>query len=174
MIREIKINKKAVRVDNSCGFLVAYLNQFNSDPLIDISDFRKDPFMVKSESKIIILKLFWALAKNYNKKIKSPEKWLKKMKIDYFELAGEIFNILTAMLKVDEENEDIYIDEVTAEKEELKTTHIIASALAYGFSINDFCKMDLGNYIKICREYAKIKGYEPEERQATQSDFDNF
>ena len=93
MEKIIEINGKKVGLKASAKFLLLYENYFGKDGLKDLNSLLTGAGTANDlENAIIIYRITWAMAKNYNKKIAPLEDWLDEF--DSFNLADVITELL--------------------------------------------------------------------------------
>lgn len=172
MEKVILINDKKVKLKSTCGFLLHYLRQFDMDALTDMFKLYEDIRSLNDEIDTkIILKLFWALAKEADSNLEPPEIWLNNFEnIDIVDLAAEIFEMFSGCFK---KNDDEIESADDVKERNLTTYLLIASAVDKNLTLKDLSSFTLNMFIEFTKEYMKFMG-NSEEREAEQSDFDSF
>lgn len=176
MIKTIKIDSQEdLKINTSCGFLIKYTDLFGTDFFEDLREMNKGMFNFEFTKiqKITILKIIYALAKNYDNNIDEYDVFFAKFEINDNILFEAFLIIMAEFFKI---NDTDFFDKNVDKNEDIKfsTTDLLANALIIGMDFDFFCKIDLPTFFKITKKYMEMKGYNPEIRQATQSDFDNF
>lgn len=164
MIREIKCGNETVRLKNTCGFLLHYANQFNSDAIKDI--FTAFGGIGKYTINItIVMQVIWAMAKEAGS-TELPEEFYKRLEnINAVEAIALIFDAVTVDDLESAENSD----------SEMTTYSLLSCAVRIGLTVNDFKEMTLNTLLRFFAATAEsYQENNDDTRVATQADFDMF
>jgi hypothetical protein len=165
MIKQIQCGEEAIKLKTTCGFLLHYANQFNSDAIEDI--FTAFGGVGKYVINMtVMMRVLWAMAREAGCD-ELPDTFFKKLeKISVLEAIELIFDAVTV---------DIPEHSKETNDSKMSTYTLLSCAVRSGLTVTDFRNMTLNALLKFFS--AMSESYDTDNsgtRMATQDDFDRF